>query len=183
MKNLKTLLGAFAVAVLLGGTAMAAGPWNLSQGDRGETVFTDKDGVRAPAGANGIMLEFTNISEAWTRFVTVHRGGVVTKAYVVIDRSIPDSGTANAVTFATMWSSTTNGDVWTAVNGLSVSVTAPTAGIAGNPGAVASDTVGTSTFADKNNESYRVESGESIAVISDGADGEELPGSLIIIVE
>ena len=170
MKNLKTFLGAFVVVLMSGGLAFAG--WNIQQGGRGQTVFENEDGIRAPAGDNGITVSFTSLSQAWTRFVTAHRGGVVARMYVVADSGV--SGTGSVFTLAQQWSEAL-GQTWTPVLGLSVSVTGTML-----PGAVTSDEPATTDLSDL---SLYITAGETLAIRNDGGSNVNTETTVTIIIE
>ena len=92
MKRLKTFLGAFLVAVMFAGLAVAG--WNIQQGDRGETSWVNEKGLSIGAGGGStVTVMFTNVSDAWTRYIPLPRPGVVTRMHVTMDGAHPVNST------------------------------------------------------------------------------------------
>ena len=135
-------------------------------------MFENEDGIRAPAGDNGITVEFTNFADAWTNFITAHRGGVVTRMYVTTNGAT--SGAGSAFTLLQQWSEAT-GQTWTPVLGLSVLVTGTNL-----PGVTTSDEPATTDLSDL---SLYITAGETIAVRNDGGGGQRIGATVVIVIE
>ena len=65
--------------------------WNIQQRPNGGTTWTNADGVRVGVGGGSHLQVTVDMSSANTRYVLTHRGGVIRRAYLMLNTAFTNT--------------------------------------------------------------------------------------------